>query len=473
MSAPAPAARIDRGHRLLSASLAVLALAFSVLPPGLVPVKGEPTPEEFGQALLVPVQWPLLFLAGLYLLLRRLRVGLALLPWINWTVPLMLGWFLATTLWSAVPGDTVRRTIRLVGLAVCAYAWLLASWQPGRYWRLARYTLGILLVLSVIVSIALPEIGTHGPGSPEVGKWRGLTTNKNLFGALGGIGVLLWLHAWGVGEARARRAALWIGACLVALIGARSTSSLFATLVGGTLLLLWLRPPAALRGATLPFAITLVLAVALPLHVYVLWQGAVSVNDVMAPLAELTGKDATLSGRADLWRYLMEEIPRHPWLGIGHGAYWLGEWSPSGHAVRQLYWVPNQGHSFYLDLVNETGVVGVVLFGVLVAAWIHTIVQVGRIDRPLAALNGALMAFLLVHGLAETAILRAITPMTVLMFFAIFDMNRRLFEASLRRQASARAAQLAQALALEHQEQREQQRQRGRQQPGLRRPTQR
>ena len=52
-------------------------------------------------------------------------------------------------------------------------------------------------------------------------------------------------------------------------------------------------------------------------------------------LAELAGKDVTLSGRGDLWRYLFAEIPRHPWIGLGHGAYWLGEFSASAQAVRR------------------------------------------------------------------------------------------------------------------------------------------
>lgn len=464
----ASAAIPDRGHRLLTLALAVLTLAFAVLPPGLVPIRGEPTTDELGKNLIVPVQWPLLFLAGAWLLARRWRLALALLPWITWSLPLLLGWFLASTLWSVAPGDTARRSIRLAGLAVCAFGWTLASWQPGRYWRLARYTLALLAGLSVLAALALPEVGTHGAASPEVGKWRGLTTNKNLLGAVAGIGALLWLHAWAAREVPLRRVLPWLLACGVALLGARSSSSLFATLLGCAVLLTWLRSPVPLRGWAVPALVALLLVVALPLHLYVLWRGAVTVTDVIAPLAELAGKDVSLSGRSDLWRYLFAEIPRHPWIGLGHGAYWLGEFSASAQAVRELYWVPNQGHNFYLDLLNETGVVGVALFGVLLAAWLRTIVRVNRFDRPLAALNGALLVLLLVHGLAETALVRAITPMTVLVFFALFDMSRRRFEEALRaRLASAPGAQPAQAAALEQHEQRHQQRERRRQHHAL------
>lgn len=459
----AAAERVDREHRWLTLALAVLTLAFAMLPPGLVLLSGElKSDDELAKGLLVPVQWPLLFLVGPYLVARRLRLAFALLPWVTWALPLLLGWFLASTLWSAAPGDTARGAMRLAGLAVCAFAWTLASWEPGRYWRLARYTLGLLVALSVVVAVAVPEIGTHGAASPEVGKWRGLTTHKNLFGSMAGIGTLLWLHAWAAREVPLRRALPWLAVCGVALLGARSTTSVFATLVGATVLLVWLRSPTALRGGFAPVAIVLLFILALPLHVYVMWHGAVSVTDVLAPVVELIGKDVTLTGRADLWRYLFEEIPRHPWLGVGHGAYWLGEWSRSGYAVRELYWAPDQGHNFYLDLLNESGAVGVALFAALLVAWARTLLRVARVDRPLAVLNGGLLAFLLVLGLTETVMLRATTAVTVLMFFALFDMNRRLFEEALRvRRVSANDAQLARAAALGDDERAHQRRERG------------
>ena len=421
---------VDRSYRGLSAALAVLSLALALLPPGLLFTSGDST-GELERNVLSAVQWPLLFIAGAWLLVRRYRLALRLLPWIGLTLPLLLGWFLASVLWSAAPAETARRATRLLALALCAYAYGLASWQPGRYWRHARYTLGVIAGLSVVVALLVPEIGTHGPASPEAGKWRGLTTNKNILGPAAAIGFLLWLHAWASGELLLRRALPWLAACALALLGTRSSSSLLGTVLCAAILLLYLRPPIDLRGRRLPFAVALLLALALPLQVEIIWHGPVSITDVIAPVAELAGKDVSLTGRSDVWRYLIEEIPLHPWLGVGHGAYWLGEWSLSDRAVRELYWIPNQGHNFYLDLLNETGIIGVALFAALLVSWIRAIRRVAALDRPGAVLNGVLLLFLLVHGITETAMLRAITPLTVLMLFALFDVRRRLFEAEL------------------------------------------
>jgi len=447
-----PAPRVDRAHGALTAGLVALSLLFAALPPGLRFTSGE-ADAMADSGVLGALQWPVLFLAGGGLLLLRLRLAFALLPWLDRALPLLIGWFLASTLWSAAPAETASRAIRLAALAVCAFAYMLASWRPGRLWRHARLTLGLLTAVSVAVALALPEIGTHGADSPEAGKWRGVTTHKNQFGALAALAALFWAHAWLAREVRARSALPWLAVCAVALVGARSTTSLFAGLLAGALMVSWLRPPAALRGRAVPAAAALLLVGVLALHVVFVARGAVSATDVLQPVAEVAGKDATLTGRAELWNYLFEEIPRHPWFGVGHGAYWLGEHSLSGHAVRELYWVPNQGHNFYLDLLNETGLVGLALFVALVLSWIRTVLRLQRVDRSLAVFNGALLAFLLIHGITETAMARPITPLTVLMFFALFDMNRRLFEEALRRRVSARAAHMAPPVALEPQHQ--------------------
>jgi O-antigen ligase len=449
-AASMPAPRVDRAHGILTTALVALALLFAALPPGLQFASGEVTgPIDGGP--LGALQWPLLFLSGAWLLLRRLRLALMFVPWIDRALPVLLLWFLASALWSAAPAETASRAIRLVALGVCGFAYMLASWERGRLWRHARITLSLLTAACIAVAVLAPEIGTHGADSPEAGKWRGLTTHKNLLGALAALAALFWLHAWLAREVRARSALPWLAVCAAALLGARSTTGLFAGVVAGTVMVLWLRPPAALRGRAVPTAAAVVLLAALALHVILVARGAVTVTDVMQPVAEMAGKDVTLTGRAELWRYLLAEIPQHPWLGVGHGAYWLGEHSLSGHAVRELYWTPNQGHNFYLDLLNEVGIVGLALFAALVLSWMRTVLRLQRVDRPLAVLNGVLLVFLLVHGISETAMARPITPLTVLMFFALLDMNRRLFEEALRRRWSARAAQPPQGLALEPQ----------------------
>ena len=36
------------------------------------------------------------------------------------------------------------------------------------------------------------------------------------------------------------------------------------------------------------------------------------------------GKDATLTGRTDLWNVAITMIARRPWLGYGYGGFWRG-----------------------------------------------------------------------------------------------------------------------------------------------------
>src|SRR5204863_5509143 len=99
-AAPADAWVVDRRYARLSAALAVCAMLFSELPPGLNFHYDAGRIDNSSGGVLGLVQWPLLFLAGLGLLLLRFRLALNVARWLNPLLPLVLGWFLLSTLWS-------------------------------------------------------------------------------------------------------------------------------------------------------------------------------------------------------------------------------------------------------------------------------------------------------------------------------------------------------------------------------------
>src|SRR5690606_36617520 len=104
-------------------------------------------------------------------------------------------------------------------------------------------------------------------------------------------------------------------------------------------------------------------------------------NEVAGPVAGLFGKSADLTGRTDIWDLVLLEAGKHPWAGIGYGAFWLGMESPSQYIIDALYWIPLQAHNGYLDVYNELGVIGIaILSGFLI---VHTVnlVRLLRVDR--------------------------------------------------------------------------------------------
>jgi O-antigen ligase len=85
-------------------------------------------------------------------------------------------------------------------------------------------------------------------------------------------------------------------------------------------------------------------------------------SNLIASVANLAGKDLTFTGRTFLWASMLQEISNHILLGTGFQAFW----SLSNPSVRILYetfnWLPNQSHNGYIDIMNEVGLVGFILF---------------------------------------------------------------------------------------------------------------
>src|SRR5690606_26979967 len=99
---------------------------------------------------------------------------------------------------------------------------------------------------------------------------------------------------------------------------------------------------------------------------------------------------------------------RHPWVGIGYGAYWLGVGSPSQYAIDILNYIPLQAHNGYLDMLNELGIVGVLLLAGLLAVHTRHLVLLMRIDRPEAAFHAAFFVLILIGNISESILFRGV-----------------------------------------------------------------
>ena len=76
-------------------------------------------------------------------------------------------------------------------------------------------------------------------------------------------------------------------------------------------------------------------------------------------------QDAT-EGRTDLWEAMIDEAKGHPFLGGGFGGFWTADRDLRLESPEESTWRPTEGHEGYLDLLNETGVVGVFLMALMV-----------------------------------------------------------------------------------------------------------
>jgi O-antigen ligase len=84
------------------------------------------------------------------------------------------------------------------------------------------------------------------------------------------------------------------------------------------------------------------------------------------------GKDATLTGRTDLWEFVKICISQRPLLGWGFSAFWLSTNPAAVEISRNLGWSVPQAHNGLFELLLEVGAIGTSVFAIVFArnVWI-------------------------------------------------------------------------------------------------------
>jgi O-antigen ligase len=117
---------------------------------------------------------------------------------------------------------------------------------------------------------------------------------------------------------------------------------------------------------------------------------------------DVTGKDVTtFSERTFLWEYIQLEIAKHPILGCGFRGFWVVD-SPGMEEIQRIFpFMPIQAHSGYLDITNEVGIIGLILFLFIFLQYFKEIKKIGH--------QGVWVWFLLlpiVGNITETTLFR-------------------------------------------------------------------
>lgn len=432
--------QVDRRFYWSLALMFAIGVAFTLLPGGLdfSTVEDVDPNSDFGEvgsgSLARKLQWLPLFMFAGVVFLYRAQLALNMARHINIFLVLFVLWCFVTTLWSPYPGTTFRKCVQLFGVLMIALSFQLASWTPRRYQDVLRPTIHWIVLLSVPFAILFPELGIHSGGDTD-GKWSGLTTNKNTLGLAAAFSTILWLHGWASAEVRTRSAVFGVLLALVVQLLAQSGTAFAVTAVGGAIVIMVLRPPVDYRGRLLSWLLSLALLIGIPYYIWSMAFGAPTMTDVLTPVAALFGKDVTLTGRSDIWLMVLEFAADHPVQGVGYGAFWLGPDSMIAPIVDKLYWVPRQAHNGYIDVLNETGLIGLTLVVGYLVVYAIQLARVAGVDRSAFALHSAVFAYLIMTNIAETVMFRTITLCFFVTTVSSLCLSRILFEAELRQQA--------------------------------------
>ncbi len=273
---------------------------------------------------------------------------------------------LASTLWSVDPALTARRAAAVAATTLFGL-YLAARWD----WTRLLTLLGVMWLglagASLAAGLAAPSFGVVD--EIHVGAWRGVWWEKNAFGSHMAQAALIFGVLAFMTPARRR---VWL--CATALAGAlvllsTSKTALVALLVAGAALgfgVLSKRGP----------------ALAIPAIAIALCLGAVAaVALATAPdaVAGLIGRDATLTGRTEIWAALEEPMSTRPWVGFGYGAFWAVDSEPAYWIRRTLEWEAPTAHNGWIELRLGLGFAGLALFaGAMAQASRRAVVDAAR-----------------------------------------------------------------------------------------------
>ena len=264
---------------------------------------------------------------------------------------ILLGVVCFSYFWSINPSQTLRFSIYAVGTTGFGL-YLATRFSLQEQMKLLGWTYGILLALSFLFAVALPKYGIMG-GVHE-GALRGVFTHKNQFGAFMAPGGVIFL----LNALRAEKFS-WVYWILLALNCAAMVMSQSLTALATFGLMLVLCIIYRIFRWRYEVMISAVLAATIIGFIgLILFSGYVGSDSLLSSL----GRDTTLSGRTNIWRYVWDQIQVRPWLGYGMTAFWDGLQGPSSYIQYAMRIPVIYAHNGFLDLWLSIGIIGLGAF---------------------------------------------------------------------------------------------------------------
>jgi O-antigen ligase len=292
-----------------------------------------------------------------YFLVRDRSVAEYLSLWRkNWPLAFFILLTFVSISWSMGPIVTLYRALELL------FATLIAAYI-GMYFQMEDvleflFWFGAgLFILSIALVFGAPKTGTMY-WAPFYGAWRGVYWHRNhlatITALLSAVYLCRFLPAFQSRNSKSVLDGVFYMVALVILYFARSATGYIVFFVLNVLVLmiwLWLQNAHRLQQRH---------------YVLILGGSAIAVIVILSNLNfvfSLLHRDATLTGRVNLWSHLLDVASQRPWFGHGFGAVWTFE--SFREQIQQLVgWTsqPLIGDNGFLDILLHLGIVGFVLF---------------------------------------------------------------------------------------------------------------
>lgn len=312
----------------------------------------------------------------------------------NFRLFVFAGFIGASVLWSGEPSISAKRIILFFLCLTAIVCVVHSSRRPvSLMLHLIVGSTAAIALISLALYFVFPKEFSVNPARPGL---AGISIHPNTLAPFLSIGFLLSLglspeHPY---ARLARRIAQ--GILLFALILTVSMTTLLTTAVGFGLYTFFSASNYR-RGL-----IQLSIIASLILGSLIGW------SNLRNAAFDTTGRDASLSGRDELWAIVWNEGQKNPVFGQGFGAFWT---EGKGRELVQT-WNPRQSHNAYLDLWLDLGLIGLV--GMIFCFHLQFILRWPSLKsdsgtaqrRAISALCATALSYCTIYALAQSFFLR-------------------------------------------------------------------
>jgi exopolysaccharide production protein ExoQ len=393
------------GSKLVSQWLAILGVHVAA-----------PSSLEDGSPIDAGVHFALIF-AGLFTLNQR-SVRLSEFVRNNRWLTIFLVYCLVSVIWSDFPFVALKRWIRILGHPIMALV-ILTDPNPKEAFRaLMKRSAYVLVLLSVLFIKYFPQ---YGRGFDA---WNGMAVNIGVANSKNELGdtcmifglFFFWntLEALQMKDRKARRAELIVSLGLIVAIGwllhmSSSATSFVCAAIG--MIMVWVVGLRLINkrliGTYLMVGILLLAA-------------AESIFGIYSSMLNLLGRDATLTGRTEVWHDALKLQP-DPLLGAGFESFWLG---PRLETLwEKWWWHPNQAHNGYIETYLNLGWLGVLLLAGMLIGTFAKISRALLTDFEFARLRLGFLITILAYNFTEAAF-KNIHPLWTVFYLIAADYPR-------------------------------------------------
>ena len=345
-----PAFWILTSDSLKGASTWLTIIRTGALPPELPVAEGDPMNRIIGIGLLILALW---------IFSRRNLTWSEVLSGNRMLVFLYIFMGLSI-LWAGFPYIAFKRWVRSAETIAMA-ALIVTEDDPLQAMEsILRRCAYILLPLSFMLVKWFPSLSVEYNWA-GVKEWNGVALQKNSLGTLCSflLFYLIWsaYRKWRSGELFENKAWVYADAIVTAMglylmrgMRAYSVTAIVVLFLGLSLMFLfyWARNLAEWVMAHLK-GLSIFLAALI-----------VSWFSTVRSLATLLGRNATLTGRTDIWNAVVDAAARHPLLGYGFGSFWGMNIPSANHILAALH--VREAHCGYLDVYLNMGIAGLIIF---------------------------------------------------------------------------------------------------------------